>query len=134
MEAQHYDSTDSKYSHRIEMLMLAILVLSCRSSTSRPGPVSSRATTTSCSSSSPTSTSSAARTLSPSPSYLHSHSDLLPHHPAPSDGPDLLPLRDLQLDDHRGSQLRLERPQGSTRLLDLLLSHHHSPQGTFLAI
>jgi hypothetical protein len=37
MESNVYDSTDGKQTHRIEMLMLAILVLPLLVSTYRPG-------------------------------------------------------------------------------------------------
>lgn len=56
MEPGIYDSADSKTTHRIEMLMLAILVHVWSFSTSQPGLVLSRATTTSSSSSLLTST------------------------------------------------------------------------------
>lgn len=68
MESASYESGDGKQTHRIEMLMLAILVTHNSLSTSPPGPASSSPTTTSSSSSSPTSTSSVARTTSLSPS------------------------------------------------------------------
>lgn len=99
MEGNPYESTDAKHTHRIEMLMLAILVLSSPCSTCRLGPALSNPTTTSSSSSSPTSTSSAARITSPSRLYFPPHPDLLHRDPAASYGPHLLSLRHLQLDD-----------------------------------
>lgn len=92
MEGAILESSDARHTHRIEMLMLAILVSQLRSSTSPPGPVSSNPTTTSSSSSSPTSTSSVARTTSPSPSYPPPYPDLLPSHRTPRNGPHFLPI------------------------------------------
>ena len=65
MDPNPYESTDAKQAHRIEMLMLAILVPVLTFSTYRPGPASSSLTITSSSSSSRTSTSSVARITFP---------------------------------------------------------------------
>ena len=56
MESASYESGDGKQTHRIEMLMLAILVTPVSLSTSPLGPALSSQTTTSSSSSLPTST------------------------------------------------------------------------------
>ena len=67
MEAQLYENNDTKQTHRIEMLMLAILVPLHSISTCLPGRASLSPITISSSSCSLISTLSAERTIFPSP-------------------------------------------------------------------
>lgn len=99
MDPNPYESADAKHTHRIEMLMLAILVPLSTFSMFLLGPVSSNLITTSSSLSSHTSTSSVARTTYPLLLYSSIHSDLLHCGPPAYHGPHFLPFRDIELDD-----------------------------------
>ena len=95
-----YDNSDTKQTHRIEMLMLAILVQLQSLSICQRGPVWSNRTIISSSSSLPTSTSSVAGTTSLSPSYLLTYADILCSYPANGDGPHFLPTGGAFVDDN----------------------------------